>query len=70
MLGLSVLFTAVASATVLLTRLMVIWSRHISGIEKTLNTHDIAKLPSLPMTGELELDRHHNGTERGGPSPG
>lgn len=56
-LGLSVLFAAVVSATVLLTRLMMIWSRHVSGIEKTLKAHDIAKLPSLPMTGELELDR-------------
>jgi signal transduction histidine kinase len=56
LLGLWVLFAAVISATVLLTQLMRIWSRHISGIEKILNAHDIAKLPSLPTTGELELD--------------
>jgi signal transduction histidine kinase len=57
LLGLGMLFAAVISATVLLTRLMMIWSRHISSIEKILNAHDIAELPSLPITGELELDR-------------
>jgi signal transduction histidine kinase len=33
------------------------WSRHVGRIEKALAAHDIADLPTLPATGERELDR-------------
>ncbi|ACB96561.1 sensor histidine kinase [Beijerinckia indica] len=57
MMGLSVLFAAVLAAAVLLTRLTMTWSRHVARIETALQAHDIAELPTLPPTGERELDR-------------
>jgi signal transduction histidine kinase len=55
--GLAVLLATVLAAAVLLIRVTLSWSRHISGIEATLAAHDIAELPRLPLTGERELDR-------------
>lgn len=57
MAGLAILFASVMAAAALLIRLMVKWSRHVSRIESTLRSHDIAELPTLPKTGERELDR-------------
>jgi len=57
MAGLAVLFATVLVAAVLLARVVVSWSRHVARIEATLNAHDIAELPVLPVTGERELDR-------------
>ena len=57
MAGLAILLATVLAATVLLTRLTLSWSRHVSRIEATLAAHDIAELPTLPATGERELDR-------------
>ena len=57
MAGLATLFATVLTAAVLLTRLTVAWSRHVSRIETELTAHDIADLPTLPTTGERELDR-------------
>jgi signal transduction histidine kinase len=57
MAGLGILFATVVAAAVLLTRLTMKWSRHISQIESALQAHDIADLPPLPTTGERELDR-------------
>jgi signal transduction histidine kinase len=57
MAGLGVLFATVLAAAVLLTRLTMTWSRHVSQIERALKAHDIAELPKLPATGERELDR-------------
>lgn len=57
MLGLGVLFAAVLAAAALLTRLTMTWSRHVGRIETALQGHDIAELPTLPATGERELDR-------------
>jgi signal transduction histidine kinase len=57
MLGLAVLLAAVSTAAVLLTRLTLTWSRHVTRIETTLAAHDIEDLPKLPTTGERELDR-------------
>ncbi|MCL2724140.1 MAG: HAMP domain-containing histidine kinase [Polyangiaceae bacterium] len=57
MTGLGVLFGAVLAAAALLTRLTMTWSRHVAGIETALQAHDIAELPTLPATGERELDR-------------
>jgi hypothetical protein len=57
MAGLGILFATVIAAAVLLTRLTMKWSRHVSQIEKSLQAHDITELPALPATGERELDR-------------
>ncbi len=57
MAGLGVLFMSTLAAAALLTRLTLLWSRHVGHIEATLKTHDVAELPALPMTGERELDR-------------
>jgi len=54
--GLSVLLTAVVVAAVLLVRLTVGWSRHVSRIERTL-VSDVALLPPIEPTGEKELDQ-------------
>jgi signal transduction histidine kinase len=57
MAGLGILFAAVLAAAALLTRLTMTWSRHVARIETALQVHDIAELPTLPATGERELDR-------------
>lgn len=57
MAGLAVLLSTVLMAAVLLIRLTLSWSRHVSRIEATVATHDVANLPTLPVTGERELDR-------------
>ena len=57
MAGLGILFAAVLAAAALLTRLTMTWSRHVAGFEMALQVHDIAELPTLPATGERELDR-------------
>ncbi|HVO88771.1 MAG TPA: HAMP domain-containing sensor histidine kinase, partial [Casimicrobiaceae bacterium] len=57
MAGLGVLFATVLAAAFLLMRLTMTWSRHVSRIETALQGHDIAELPTLPTTGERELDR-------------
>jgi signal transduction histidine kinase len=57
MAGLTVLLGTVLVAAVLLIRLTLSWSRHVSRIESTVATHDVANLPVLPLTGERELDR-------------
>jgi len=57
MAGLGILFATVIAAAMLLTRLTMKWSRHVSQIERALQAHDIAELPALPTTGERELDR-------------
>ena len=50
MAGLAILLATVLAATVLLTRLTLSWSRHVSRIETTLAAHDIAELPTLGAT--------------------
>jgi hypothetical protein len=55
--GLGILFASVLAAAALLSRITMTWSRHISRIERALQAHDIANLPTLPATGERELDR-------------
>ncbi len=57
MAGLTILFATVLAAASLLTHLTVKWSRHVGQIETALQVHDVADLPTLPMTGERELDR-------------
>ncbi|HLH49753.1 MAG TPA: HAMP domain-containing sensor histidine kinase [Roseiarcus sp.] len=57
MAGLGVLLASVLAAATLLTRLTLLWSRHVGRIEAALKTYDVADLPALPITGERELDR-------------
>lgn len=57
MAGLGILFATVLAAGVLLARLTMTWSRHVTRIESALQAHDIATLPTLAATGERELDR-------------
>jgi signal transduction histidine kinase len=57
MAGIAVLLAAVLGAAVLLTRLTLSWSRHVVRIEAALKTNEVSRLPTLPMTGERELDR-------------
>jgi signal transduction histidine kinase/type II secretory pathway pseudopilin PulG len=57
MAGIGVLLAAVLGAAALLTRLTLSWSRHVGRIEAALKTHQVSALPTLPMTGERELDR-------------
>jgi signal transduction histidine kinase len=57
MAGIGILFATVLAAAALLTRLTMKWSRHVAQIEAALQAHDVAELPTLPATGELELDR-------------
>jgi signal transduction histidine kinase len=57
MTGLGVLLATVLAAAILLTRLTLSWSRHINGIRSSLSAHDLAELPTIPLTGERELDQ-------------
>jgi signal transduction histidine kinase len=57
MAGLGILFAAVVAAVALSSQLAIKWSRHVALIERTLQSHDVADLPALPVTGERELDR-------------
>ncbi len=57
MAGIGVLLAAVLGAAALLTQLTLSWSRHVGRIEAALKTHEVSRLPTLPMTGESELDR-------------
>jgi signal transduction histidine kinase len=57
MAGLGTLLLTVLAGTALLSHLTINWSRHVQRIEHALAAHDIADLPTLPATGERELDR-------------
>jgi hypothetical protein len=57
MTGLAILLISILSAAVLSIRLTLTWSRHVGRIQTALDSHDLAALPPLPVTGERELDR-------------
>ncbi|MBI1777861.1 MAG: HAMP domain-containing histidine kinase [Proteobacteria bacterium] len=57
MAGLAILFATVIAAATLLTRITTRWSRHVAQIEAALQTYDVDQMPTLPRTGERELDR-------------
>jgi signal transduction histidine kinase len=57
MAGLLILFGTVVAAAVLLIHLTVRWTHHVGRIETALKANDVANLPTLAATGELELDR-------------
>ncbi len=63
--GLIVLFACVASAVILLARLLITWSTHVKAIERGLSTES-RDLPPVPLTGELELDRIIGALNRAG----
>jgi signal transduction histidine kinase len=54
--GLLLLFGCVVAAAVLVARMLQIWSRQISSIERRLAAEGSGLAP-LPLTGEQELDR-------------
>ena len=56
-LGLAVLAACVVSAAGLLTWLLAGWSRQVARIETALSNQEDADLPTLPTTGERDLDR-------------
>lgn len=56
-LGLGVLAVLVVGMSGWLTSISRAWSRHASGIERALASHDIAALPRLARSGERDLDR-------------
>jgi hypothetical protein len=56
-LGLGILLTLMLGMSALLTRLTLVWSRRIRGIESALAHDDEGTIPTLERTGERELDR-------------
>jgi signal transduction histidine kinase len=56
-LGLGVLLGLMVLMSVWLGRMLVVWGRHVRGIEAALASADQAGMPSVPRTGERELDR-------------
>lgn len=55
--GLGILAGLVLGIALWVTRLTVGWGSRVARIETALARHDIADLPTLPYTGERELDR-------------
>jgi hypothetical protein len=56
-LGLGILLALMLGMSALLTRLTLVWSRHVRGIESTLAHEDGETIPTLERSGERELDR-------------
>ena len=56
-LGLFVLFALLVLMAAWLGRILVVWSRHLGGIEAALARAGPDGIPALPPTGERELDR-------------
>jgi signal transduction histidine kinase len=56
-LGLAILLALMLGMSALLTRLTLIWSRRVKGIESVLVNESGGSLPTLERTGERELDR-------------
>ncbi len=56
-LGLFVLFALLVLMAAWLGRILVVWSRHLAGIEAALARAGPDGIPALPPTGERELDR-------------
>ena len=55
--GLGILFALMLGMATWLTRLTLVWSRHVRGIEGVLAHEDAETMPTLGRTGERELDR-------------
>ncbi len=56
-LGLGALFTLVLAMAVWLGRTLLVWGRHVRGIETALGRGGAEGIPPVPRTGERELDR-------------
>jgi len=56
-LGLGLLLTLVVGMSAWLTRVLVVWTRHIRAIETALGRQDPTRMPAIERTGERELDR-------------
>ncbi len=56
-LGLGVLLALVLASSGWLTRLVLVWSRHVRAIEAALAQPGADAIPALARTGERELDR-------------
>jgi signal transduction histidine kinase len=56
-LGLAILLALMLGMSALLTRLTLVWSRRVKGIESVLAKEGGGSLPTLERTGERELDR-------------
>jgi hypothetical protein len=55
--GLGILFALMLGMSAWLTRLMLVWTRHVTEIESALAKGDGGAMPPLTRTGEQELDR-------------
>jgi signal transduction histidine kinase len=56
-LGLGVLLALMLGISLWITWMLVVWSRHVRGIETALARADPTGIPALHQTGERELDR-------------
>lgn len=56
-LSLGILLALMLGMSALLTRLTLVWSRRVKGIESALAGEDGSSFPALERTGERELDR-------------
>jgi signal transduction histidine kinase len=56
-LGLGVLLTLMAAMAIWLGRTLVVWARHVRGIEEALQRAVAGDMPAVPRTGERELDQ-------------
>jgi signal transduction histidine kinase len=56
-LGLGLLLALVVGMSAWLTRVLLVWTRHIRAIETALGRQDLMTIPAIERTGERELDR-------------
>ena len=56
-LGLGVLFTLMVTISAWLGRTLLVWGRHVRGIEGALQTTGADGMPAVKRTGERELDQ-------------
>jgi signal transduction histidine kinase len=56
-LGLALLLALVLGMSGWLTRVLLVWTRHVRSIETALGRDDPASMPAVERTGERELDR-------------
>jgi signal transduction histidine kinase len=56
-IGLGILLALMIGVSAWLARLMLVWTRHVRGIETSLANEDGETIPILERTGERELDR-------------
>lgn len=56
-LGLGLLLALALGMSAWLTRVLLVWTRHVRAIEAALGCHDPEAMPTVKRTGERELDR-------------